>query len=153
MIRSCVPRPEGIRRQGAELLNGLLPDLDALHRLSHNAHVATTGMAFVGLHSLFENLYSLVFEHLDEVKERVRILGFDVAYNLATATITTEIPEGTKPEALVEMLFTATSSYVASLDKVYEAVNDTRLNGLAAVLQNRLAEFEKIGWKTVAHVS
>lgn len=153
MIRSCVPRPEGIRRQGAELLNGLLPNLDALHRLSHNAHVATTGMAFVGLHSLFEDLYTLAFDHLDEVKERVRILGFDVSYDLTKTTLSTEIAEGTKPEALVEAIFAATTSYVAQLDKTYEAVNDMRLNGLAAVLQNRLAEFEKLGWKTVAHVS
>lgn len=135
------------------MLNGLLPNLDALHRLSHNAHVATTGMAFVGLHSLFEDLYTIVFEHLDEVKERVRILGFDVSYDLAKSTLSTEIPEGTKPEALVEMLFAATTSYIAQLDKAYEGANDMRLNGLAAVLQNRLAEFEKLGWKTVAHVS
>jgi len=152
-MRSCVPRPEGIRRQGAELLNGLLPNLDAFHRLAHNAHVMTTGMAFAGLHSLFQDTYKMVFEHLDEVKERVRTLGFAPTYDIGAATIGTSVPDNTAPEKLVEMMFAAFETYTAQLDGAYEAANELRLNGLAAVLQNRIADFEKLGWKNVAHVS
>lgn len=153
MIRSCVPRPSSVRKRGAEILNKLLPDLDAFHRLSHDAHVSTKGMAFVGLHDLFGRVYELAFAHLDEVKERVRVLGFSLDYDVANATIATKLPEEATGEVLCETLFAAFGVYTAKLDAAYEEVNDLGLNGLAAVLQNRIADFEKLGWQDVAHVS
>ena len=42
--------------------------------------------------------------------------------------------------------------YAEKLDFAYERLEDLRLNGTSKVLQDHLADIEKIGWKVAAHL-
>jgi starvation-inducible DNA-binding protein len=58
-----------------QLLNTLLADEWIVLVKSLNYHWNVEGMQFGELHKLLEALYKEVFEHIDEIAERVRALG------------------------------------------------------------------------------
>lgn len=153
-MRSCVAASDPIKARGVEILQGLLPNALAFREMAHDAHVLAKGPAFVGLHAFFGEVYGALSEHVDEIKERARTLGGELRGLDATgATLPTVIPAGATGDALCEALFGAFVAYVVLLNTAFEAVDELRLNGLAKVLQDRLADLEKLGWQDVAHVS
>lgn len=56
-------------------LNGYLADLHALYVKLHNVHWNVEGRHFFKLHERFEEYYDAVNEELDEVAEKILILG------------------------------------------------------------------------------
>lgn len=57
------------------LLNKLLADAHVLYIKTRNYHWHITGPHFVGLHQLFEEQYTALALEIDEMAERIRMLG------------------------------------------------------------------------------
>src|SRR5690554_1587988 len=57
------------------LLNALLADEHVLYIKTRSYHWHVTGPHFVGLHQLFEEQYTALAQEIDEMAERIRILG------------------------------------------------------------------------------
>lgn len=58
-----------------ELLNEIVANLGVLYIKLHQHHFYVTGPQFYQLHELFENYYDEVHTHLDEVAERLLMIG------------------------------------------------------------------------------
>lgn len=151
-MRTIVPKKPGICQQGAEELNKLIPDTIAIHNFLHDAHVSAKGMAFEGLHATLKEAYEALFDLSDDVKERVRILGFSLAYDPKTATIKSSFTEEADEATLCTLVLDEMRRYAEKLDFAYERLEDLRLNGTSKVLQDHLADIEKIGWKVATHL-
>lgn len=67
--------PEQVRRQVTEELNRTLADTTVLLTHVRFAHWNVKGMAFYGLHHLFEDIYEMFEEQVDLVGERITALG------------------------------------------------------------------------------
>lgn len=58
-----------------QLLNEITANLGVLYVKLHQHHFYVKGAAFYRLHETFENFYDEVHEHLDEIAERLLMLG------------------------------------------------------------------------------
>lgn len=59
----------------AELMKEILADQFVLYTKARNYHWNVTGQQFYALHNEFEKLYDTLADDIDEVAERIRILG------------------------------------------------------------------------------
>ncbi|MCO6490119.1 MAG: DNA starvation/stationary phase protection protein [Phaeodactylibacter sp.] len=65
------------KREGAaELLKHLLADEHVLYIKLRNYHWNVTGIHFQPLHAFFEEQYTALAVHIDDIAERIRSLGF-----------------------------------------------------------------------------
>lgn len=64
------------RNSVANMLGLLLADEHVLYIKLRNYHWNVTGAHFKPLHELFEEQYTALAEHIDDIAERIRILGF-----------------------------------------------------------------------------
>lgn len=64
-----------VRHDSIRALNRLLAHSMAMRDLYKKAHWQTSGAAFYGLHLMFDKHYELQLELIDELAERVQILG------------------------------------------------------------------------------
>lgn len=67
--------PEQTRREVIQELNRTLADTTILRTHAQFAHWNVKGMAFYGLHDLFEEIYEMLAEHADLIGERITALG------------------------------------------------------------------------------
>ncbi|MCX7984868.1 MAG: DNA starvation/stationary phase protection protein [Bacteroidetes bacterium] len=64
-----------IKNSLVSALNEFLADQHVVYIRARNYHWNVTGKHFFGLHAAFEKLYDELAEHIDEVAERIRVLG------------------------------------------------------------------------------
>ena len=76
-FHELVPRPLGLSRREpvVEALNPVLADLLTLRDLYKKHHWQVSGPEFLELHRLFDEHHDRLSELIDEVGERIRILG------------------------------------------------------------------------------
>ncbi len=67
--------PAKTRTAAARLLNARLADALDLESATKQAHWNVKGPHFIALHKLFDELHSIVEEHVDTVAERITSLG------------------------------------------------------------------------------
>src|SRR5215467_11234731 len=83
---SVVPMPialaEGTRRASAEYLNQVLADTMTLRDLYKKHHWQVSGATFYQLHLLFDKHFSEQSELVDQIAERIMMLG-GVSYAMA----------------------------------------------------------------------
>ncbi|PKL88041.1 MAG: DNA starvation/stationary phase protection protein [Ignavibacteriae bacterium HGW-Ignavibacteriae-2] len=60
----------------SELMKEVLADQFVLYTKARNYHWNVTGPHFFGLHAAFENIYNGLADDIDNVAERIRVLGF-----------------------------------------------------------------------------
>src|SRR5271166_420719 len=78
----------------AELLNVLLADEFTLYAKTRNYHWNVAGPSFSEMHKFFEGQYEELDEIMDEVAERVRMLGHYSLGTLDAFLKTTRLTEG-----------------------------------------------------------
>jgi starvation-inducible DNA-binding protein len=67
--------PAKTRTAAARLLNARLADALDLESATKQAHWNVKGPHFIALHKLFDELHSVVEEHVDTIAERITALG------------------------------------------------------------------------------
>jgi len=97
-----------------DALKSLLADSYALLLRTHNSHWNVRGPNFKALHDLFEEQYRELFEAVDEIAERIRILGDIAPGGLSTFRDMTSIPDGDGTETADQMI----QGLIAGHDKV-----------------------------------
>jgi starvation-inducible DNA-binding protein len=78
----------------AKLLNVLLADEFTLYAKTRNYHWNVTGPSFSEMHKFFEAQYEELDEMMDEVAERVRMLGHYSLGSLSAFSKNTRLTEG-----------------------------------------------------------
>lgn len=146
------------QRQGAAtILNQVLSDLSVLYIKTRNYHWNVTGIHFATLHELFEEQYDQLAEAIDEVAERVRMLG---AYPLSTMaeflkTATIQEHPGSYPDAqtMVSNLLKDHEHCVRSLRKAIHTCEEQYDDaGTVDFCTELMQQHEKTSWMLRAHL-
>ena len=64
------------REDVAQMLYHLLADEHVLYLKARNYNWNVTGINFQQLHALFQEQYTILEQRIDEIAERIRVLGF-----------------------------------------------------------------------------
>lgn len=139
-----------------KLLNALLADEFTLYARTRNSHWNVTGPAFSVLHKFFEEQYAQLGEMMDEVAERVRMLGGIAAGNLDTIAGSTRLAaarEETGAMKMVMSLLTDHETIIRNIRAEIPKVNDTYQDaGTADFLTGIMEAHEKMAWMLRAHL-
>ncbi len=132
-----------------EKLNRVLADLQIVYQNFRTMHWLIKGAQFFRLHTIYEEYYTETAEVVDEVAERILMLGGIPFHQLsdyienASVKQVTEVPAGTKS------VKTAIESFEYLLD-VYRDINsyaaETEDEGTAAMFSDYIRETEKKIW-------
>ncbi len=138
-----------MRDQIVNKLVVLLADSYALYLKTQNYHWHVIGPLFGALHALFESQYRELAEAVDQVAERIRVLG-----HLAPATFSDyqrlkTIQDGHSDANANEMLTDLVHDHTALLHDLKQALqlaSHDSDEGTVALLSERIAAHEKMRW-------
>jgi starvation-inducible DNA-binding protein len=136
-------------------LKKVLASTFSLYFKAHTFHWNVTGKHFGSLHSFFEGQYEALWSSIDEIAERIRIMGEKAPMNLSEMLQGSVVPECTSlpnPERMISDLFEGHSAIVNLLRNaifVAEKVGDV---GTAGFLAGRIEYHEKTVWMLRSHL-
>jgi starvation-inducible DNA-binding protein len=145
-------------RQSATLLNTLLADEFVLYTKTRNAHWNVQGPAFYTLHKFFEDQYDELAEIIDEVAERVRMLGHYALGSLKDFIAITRMSE-------MNYMFSTQDEMIRTLTEDHEtiirilrrdaeiAANNYKDIGSSDFLTGLLEKHEKMAWMLRSHLT
>ena len=138
-----------------KILNTLLADEFSLYARTRTCHWNVTGPAFSVLHKFFEEQYEQLDEIMDNVAERVRMLGALAAGNLsiiADSTRLTPVKDETGAMKMVVALLNDHETIIRAIREEIPMVNDTYEDaGTADFLTGVMEAHEKMAWMLRAH--
>ena len=133
----------------ADSLKIVLADSYVLYLKTQNYHWNVTGPHFKSLHMLFEEQYTDLAIAVDDIAERVRMLG-DVAPGSFAAflklTTLQEAKEGLSADAMVRDLSESGEQIAASLKVALKAAQDADDEVSVGLIAERMTVHEKNGW-------
>lgn len=145
-----------IRTKNAEALTKLLASHFLLFTKTLQAHWNVRGKFFGPLHSLFQEGYTLLYESIDEIAERISQLGFicpGTTTEFRNASIIKE-EEKTVPMSDTEMLQGLTNDLIVIINesrKVIAMTSETDA-GTNNKITDLLENTEKYLWKVQSHL-
>lgn len=133
-----------------DLLNEYLSDIAVLNVKLHNLHWNVVGQTFVQAHEHLESLYDDLFEKLDAVAERVKMLGYYPLSSLASYLENSEIKElQSKDVSVSESFNTVLNDYQVLLNKALEVRQSADANDdftTVALMEEHVAGYQKELW-------
>lgn len=139
-----------------QLLNTLLADEFSLYARTRNCHWNVTGPAFSILHKFFEEQYEQIAGILDDVAERVRILGGVAVGNLTAINASTRLGEAKDELGAMKMVLNLLTDHETIIRAVRENivdVNDVYNDiGTADFLTGVMEAHEKMAWMLRSHL-
>jgi starvation-inducible DNA-binding protein len=146
------------QRQGSiQLLNLSLADEHVLYIKTRKYHWNVTGMHFAELHEFFEEQYTLIEAAIDEIAERVRMLGGIACGTLEEFKASARLEErpGVNPSA-PEMVRDLLNDHEAIIRQLREDVDRTAEEledmGTSDFLTAQMEAHEKMAWMLRAHL-
>lgn len=132
------------------LLNASLADLNVLTIKTKKYHWNLEGPRFYTLHELFQSQYEELDEAIDEVAERIKMLGgisIGTMDEFLKASILEEHPETIPSEEdMIEHLLEDHEKIIKALRKNIEICEEHNDPGSAELLTDRIRKHEKNAW-------
>ena len=126
------------------LANGYIFYYDA-----HSAHWNVVGSNFPQYHAFFEKIYTQVYDELDDIAERIRIVnGLVPLYIkdlLSLSTIGGTLG-GTSAVTLLHKLDSDNKVFLANLEECFHLAEAAKEIGLSNFLQDRIDAHKKLQW-------
>jgi starvation-inducible DNA-binding protein len=148
--------PDSHLLETSKLLNVLLADEFALYAKTRNYHWNVTSPNFSEMHKFFEAQYEELDEMMDEVAERVRMLGHYSLGSLnafAKATRLTEGQDETSSVKMVQNLLDDHETIIRQVRTDIDLVADKYKDaGTADFLTGIMKAHEKMSWMLRAHL-
>lgn len=137
-----------------ETLSQLLADTYVLQAKTQNYHWHLQSTNFIALHSLFETQYNEMRDGIDELAERIRILGYRAPATLAQFLELSSIPEDdlTSDEEMLQALVGAHMHIITNLRTALEPLKQGNDDGTIDLLVERLRAHEKMHWVLDSHM-
>lgn len=139
-----------------EGLKQLLSDYHIYYANLRGFHWNIKGKGFFVLHSKFEEMYDNASEKIDEIAERILMLGStpdnQLSKHIENATIKEVANVVCGDEALKNVLETL-SSLIAAERKVLASASEADDEATSAMMSDYIREQEKTVWMLVAHMS
>lgn len=139
-----------------KFLDGYLANLHVLYAKAHNYHWNVEGKQFFTVHAKLEELYEHIADEIDEVAERILIIGERPSSSLAAylklATLKEAAAESITGDAAVKSLLSDIEELTASLKNGIKAAQDAGDEVSADMLIGALAHYEKLAWMFRVHL-
>jgi len=146
---------DNARKEISDGLARVLADSFLLYAKTHSYHWNVTGPQFSSLHALFEEQYNEVWTAVDEIAERIRILGYPApaSYGAMAALATVEESE-TLPDAkgMLTDLVAANEAVMKTIRKVLPTVEEGGDEATLDLMVGRLTAHEKAAWMLRSHL-
>lgn len=138
------------RKSVAEALGHMLADSYTLYLKTHNYHWNVEGPLFSTLHALFEEQYVDLATAVDDIAERIRILGFRAPgsfkeYLELSSVSDTERTDLSAKEMIADLL-KANETVVETTKKVLSKAQEADDEGTIGLLGDRINYHEKTAW-------
>ena len=131
-------------------LDGYLANLHILYAKAHNYHWNVEGKQFFSVHAKLEEIYEHIADEIDEVAERILIIGQRPSSSLAAylklATLQEAAAESISGEAAVKGLLSDIRELAAQLKTGIKTAQDAGDEVTADLLIGSLAYYEKTAW-------
>ncbi|WP_131782223.1 Dps family protein [Legionella gresilensis] len=134
-------------------LSILLADTYALYLKTQNYHWHVRGPQFKALHELFENQYQELAEAVDEVAERILILGHKAPATFNEFNRLKRVKDGDSSLSANEMvkeLAQDNGTLIKDLNQSLKIAQDQADEGTVTLLSDRIAAHEKARWMLAA---
>ncbi len=137
----------------SHLLNGILADEFLLYTKTRNAHWNVEGPDFHDKHKFFESQYEQLDEIMDEVAERIRILGHYAPATLKDflklTRLTEQMREKNDSQGYIrELLADHETIIIAMRECIDRFANEFKDMGTNDFLTGLMEEHEKMAWMT-----
>lgn len=133
----------------------VLANTHVLYVKTLNCHWNVEDPSFLMYHELFEKQYSKLAESIDEIAERIRMMGRHVDGSLAAFLEVATIKERKKGHSAKEMVSELSQDHETTILELRQAIDlSDKLGdiGTADFLTALLREHEKIAWFLRSHL-
>lgn len=157
-MKANIEISEANLKESATILNTLLADEYVLYTKTRNAHWNVQGTSFYDLHKFFEEQYDILAEMIDEVAERVRMLGHYALGTMKDFLAVTRMLESNyeynNQQQIVQVLLNDHETIIRILrhDAEQTAENYHDL-GTSDFLTGLMEKHEKMAWMLRAHLN
>ncbi len=130
-------------------LKVILANTYQLQLKTQNYHWHVKGVNFKPLHDLFEEQYTILFEAVDEVAERIRILGETTPATFSEFNQLKTLEDGKSDYCAKEMLedlYQDHQTMTQLLSECLEKASSQNDEGSVALISERIASHEKMAW-------
>ena len=145
------------REEVSKVLNQYLANLHVLYTKLHNYHWNVEGKGFFQLHSKLEELYDNTAKEIDEIAERILILGFRPAASmkeyLELATLKEVKSEAIKGEDIIKDLQKDFEVLILELRSALEVADNNKDQVSVDLFVGSIGNFEKTLWMFRAYLS
>jgi starvation-inducible DNA-binding protein len=157
MIKANIEISDINLKESATLLNTLLADEFVLYTKTRNAHWNIQGPGFYDLHKFFEDQYDELADMIDEVAERVRMLGHYSLGTLKDFLAITRMTESnhdfSNQHQIIETLLQDHETIIRTLRTDAELTTDKYKDlGTSDFMTGLMEKHEKMAWMLRAHL-
>jgi len=149
-------KPENLKAV-SHALNGILSDEFLLYTKTRNAHWNVEGPDFHAMHLFFESQYEKLDEIMDEVAERIRMLGHYAPATLKDFLQLTHLTEQMREKNdsagfIRELLADHETIIITMRENIDRFANEYKDAGTSDFITGLMEEHEKMAWMLRAHL-
>ena len=140
----------------AEELQTLLADFQVFYTNMRGFHWNVKGRGFYQLHELFEKMYDDAAEKIDEIAERILMLGEVPAHNFSHYLKASQIKESgvvSDPDEIVKLILESLKILISQERKVLELAAEGSDEVTVAMISDFLTEQEKSVWMLTSYLA
>jgi len=136
------------KKETVEKLNKLLSNYFILYMKLLNFHWNIVSKRFNNIHKFFEELYDKIFENIDSVAERIRIIGGRPISSLEGYLKNTDLKENTDSDVpdVDKMIEEILYDYETIIKEIRDYLSDDLDNGTSKFLEDLIEAHEKDAW-------
>lgn len=150
MMEPKIGLTEQQRKPVADGLGKMLADTYTLYLKTHNYHWNVEGPMFSTLHALFEEQYQNLAVAVDDIAERIRILGFRAPGSFKDYLELSSVSDSEKTDLpareMISELLKANEIVVATTKAVLVKAQEVEDEGTVGLLGDRINYHEKTAW-------
>lgn len=148
---------EGKRIQIAKGLAKLLAETYTLYLKTHKYHWNVTGPMFQNLHLMFEQHYTALALAVDEIAERIRVLGVKAPGSYKEFSELSSVQEDPSPDVLandmIQILLKDHEQVSRSAKEILPILEGANDEGTNSLLGARIEFHEKTAWMLKSLIS
>lgn len=140
----------------AEELQTLLADFQVFYTNIRGFHWNVKGRGFYQLHELFEKMYDDAAEKIDEIAERILMLGEVPAHNFSHYLKASQIKESgvvSDPDEIVKLILESLKILISQERKVLDLAAEGSDEVTVAMISDFLTEQEKSVWMLTSYLA
>jgi len=147
---------DSVTKEVSDELQKLLADLQIFYTNLRGFHWNIKGRLFFLLHEKFEHMYDSTAVKIDEVAERILMLGHTPAHNFSEYLKVSEIKESQvvkNGEDAVKLILEYLSIILKKEREIISIASDVEDEGTVALLSGFISEQEKTVWMLASYLS